>query len=130
MRIPDGYGTVFPYLMVRDAPGYLRFLGEAFGAVEVHRTLGEHGRIANAQVRLGTTMFMVSEAATAFPPTAATYYLFVEDADAIVARACALGCEQVLPVEDRPYGDRQGGVRDRAGNIWWVSQRLVDGPYT
>ncbi len=28
------------------------------------------------------------------------------------------------------YGDRQGGVRDAWGNIWWISQRLVDGPYT
>jgi PhnB protein len=28
-----------------------------------------------------------------------------------------------------PYGDRQGGVRDPAGNIWWISQRIVRAPY-
>jgi PhnB protein len=28
-----------------------------------------------------------------------------------------------------PYNDRQGGVADPSGNIWWLSQRLVPGPY-
>lgn len=35
-----------------------------------------------------------------------------------------------MAVADRPYGDRQGGVRDAHGHLWWISQRLVDGPYT
>jgi len=26
--------------------------------------------------------------------------------------------------------DRLGGVRDRWGNLWWISQRLIDGRYT
>lgn len=25
--------------------------------------------------------------------------------------------------------DRQSGVRDAKGNIWWLSQCLVEGPY-
>jgi PhnB protein len=27
-----------------------------------------------------------------------------------------------------PYGDRLGGVRDAQGNLWWISQRLVEAP--
>jgi hypothetical protein len=27
-------------------------------------------------------------------------------------------------------GDRQGGVKDRHGNIWWISQRTVHEPYS
>jgi PhnB protein len=27
------------------------------------------------------------------------------------------------------YGDRQGGVRDPFGNLWFVSTRLADGSY-
>jgi PhnB protein len=34
-----------------------------------------------------------------------------------------------MEVADMPYGDRQGGVRDAWGNLWWISQRLVDAPY-
>jgi PhnB protein len=35
-----------------------------------------------------------------------------------------------MEVMDMPYGDRQGGIRDVAGNIWWLSQRIVKAPYT
>jgi PhnB protein len=33
-----------------------------------------------------------------------------------------------MEVTDMPYGDRQGGVRNPSGNIWWVSQRLTAAP--
>jgi len=72
---------------------------------------------------------MVSEASEAFPPMPASYYLYVEDADAALARALAHGAALAMPVGNMPYGDRQGGVRDAHGNLWWLSERLVEGPY-
>jgi PhnB protein len=46
-----------------------------------------------------------------------------------MVRAVAAGATGILDVADMPYDDRQGGVRDPAGNIWWISQCLVPGPY-
>ena len=46
-----------------------------------------------------------------------------------MARAVSAGAEKIMDVEDMPYQDRQGGVRDPCSNIWWISQRLVEGPY-
>jgi PhnB protein len=40
-----------------------------------------------------------------------------------MAKAEKAGARKIMAVADMPYGDRQGGVRDPAGNIWWVSQR-------
>ena len=40
------------------------------------------------------------------------------------------GATLEMAVADMPYGDRQGGVRDPWGNLWWISQRLVEAPYT
>ena len=34
-----------------------------------------------------------------------------------------------MDVADMPYGDRQGGIRDPFGNIWWVSQRMSTDAY-
>jgi hypothetical protein len=34
-----------------------------------------------------------------------------------------------MDVSVMPYQDRQVGVKDKHGNIWWLSQRLVEGPY-
>ncbi len=62
MYVPQGFGTVFPYLFVRDAKTYLIFLKGAFGAEELGRTELPDGTIANARMRIGTTRFMVSDA--------------------------------------------------------------------
>lgn len=74
-------------------------------------------------------MMMVSEASEQFPASSAALYLYVENADNAMAIAEAAGAERIMDVADMPYGDRQGGVRDPSGNIWWVSQRLSSNKY-
>lgn len=27
---------------------------------------------------------------------------------------------------DQPYGDRNAGVRDESGNVWWIATRIAD----
>lgn len=128
MRIPPGFNTVAPYFFTDGAPGLVRFLVEGLGGEEVLRHM-DGDRIANAQVRLGSSTVMVSQASPAFAAMPASIYLYVEDADAAMANALAAGATKIMDVSDMPYQDRQGGVKDSCGNIWWLSQRLVDGPY-
>lgn len=130
MSIPPGFNTVTPYCFVADAEGFVRFLVHGLGGIETCRTLRPDGLIANVQVRLGTSTVMVSEATERNQPMAAAYYLYVEDADAAIQRTLAQGAILEMEVGDMPYGDRQGGVKDRHGNIWWISQRIVHEPYT
>lgn len=128
MFTPPGFNTVTPYFFVAGAARFLEFLVNGLGGTEILRHVdGE--RIANAQVSLGTSTVMVSEASSAFPAMPASYYLYVENADEMMERAIRAGAEQIMAVADMPYGDRQGGVKDPFGNLWWISQRLVDGPY-
>jgi PhnB protein len=128
VRIPPGFNTVAPYFFTADAPQLVRFMVEGLGGIEVLRHM-DGDRIANAQVRLGTSTVMVSQASPALPAMPASIYLYVEDADAAMAAALAAGARKVMDVADMPYQDRQGGVRDPCGNTWWLSERLVDGPY-
>jgi PhnB protein len=127
---PPGFATVTPYIFADDAEAYVRFLVDGLGGTETVRTMRPDGRIANVQVAIGNATVMVSEATERFPATRATYYLYVDDADSAVARALAAGGKSIMEVADMPYGDRQGGVADRGGNIWWISQRLVREPYS
>ncbi len=129
MTQPAGFSTVTPYLFVDGAAGYIEFLKAAFDAEELGRHLGPGKRIANAILRIGTASFMLSDCTEAFPAMPSAYYLYVEDAHTAMARALEAGAIQVMEVGDMPYGDRQGGVRDPFGNLWWISQRLVDTPY-
>ena len=129
MYILEGFGTVTPYLFVDGADKFSRFVEGAFGGIEKGRTTRPDGVIANLQMEIGTSMIMVSEASDQYPAMQAAYYIYVEDADSAMNQAISAGGVLEMDVADMPYGDRQGGVKDPFGNIWWISQRLVDGPY-
>lgn len=130
MYMPPGFNTVTPYYFVENSERFITFLVQGLGGVETCRTMRPNGTIQNVIVQLGTSAVMVSEAAGKYKPMAAAYYLYVEDADAAMRRAIEHGATLEMTVADMPYGDRQGGVRDVHGNIWWISQRLVQAPYT
>jgi uncharacterized glyoxalase superfamily protein PhnB len=129
VQIPPGFTTVFPYIFATDARNYLTFLVQGLGGETLHVLASPDGTVRNAHVRFGDTTIMVSEARDGFQPSLGTYYLYVEDADAAMARAVAAGGRSLGPVADMPYNDRQGGVVDPSGNFWWLSQRLIPGPY-
>ena len=130
MYVPPGFATVTPYIFADDASAYVDFLVNGLGGAESCRTLRPDGKIGNCQVAIGTATVMVSEASERFPATRASYYLYVEDAEASMTRALDHGGRTIMEVGDMPYGDRQGGVLDPGGNIWWISQRLVEEPYS
>lgn len=128
MYTPPGFGTVVPYIFAHDAERLVSFLVQAFGGEETCRTM-RGDMIANCQVVIGTTTLMLSEASERFPPSQASFYLFVENADQAMQCALVAGATLVIKVANMPYDDRQGGISDPSGNIWWVSQRLVEQPY-
>lgn len=129
MIIPPGFNTVTPYFFARDAEAFVRFLIEGLGGEETCRSLRPDGSVANVQVKLGTSTVMVGEASARYPSMPGSFYLYVADADRALRRALEQGATLEMAVSDMPYGDRQGGVRDPHGNLWWISQRLVEGPY-
>ena len=129
MHVPEGFAVVTPYIFADGAEEYVRFLEVAFGACEIGRSEDPNGRIANCQIRFQTATIMLSEASEQFPASSASHYLYVGDADAAMAKAERAGGERIMDVADMPYGDRQGGIRDPFGNIWWVSQRMSADAY-
>ncbi len=130
MYIPPGFHTITPYFFVKNADRFVEFLVAAFGGIEVLRSVRPDGLIANAQIRIGSSMVMASEASEDYPAMPSACYLYVEDANKAIKQAIAAGGTLEMAVSDMPYGDRQGGVKDTHGNIWWVSQRLVQSPYS
>lgn len=130
MYIPEGYGTVFPYMIVDDADQLKDFLAAVFVATEVGRTTMPDGRIANLRLRIGTSQFMIGESDKEnFPSMPAAYYVYISDVDETFCRALDHGATSIFEPDDMPYGDRQAGVRDPSGNLWWISRRLIDHSY-
>lgn len=130
MYIPEGYGTVFPYIIVADVERFLGFLKAVFDASELGRTTLEDGRIANLRVRVGTSSFMMSEPdGSVLEPMRCTHYVYVEDVDGTLQKAIENGATKLYDAADMPYGDRQAGISDPFGNLWWISRRLVEEDY-
>lgn len=128
MFIPKGFQTIAPYIFSDQPHRYGAFLSKAFNAIEIGRTVHE-GVIVNLQMKIGTVTMMISQADDRYQARTTAFYIYVEDADASMAKAITAGATLEMQVMDMPYNDRQGGVVDPFGNIWWVSQRLIDEPY-
>ena len=107
MRVPPGFNTVTPYFFVEGASAFIDFLVRGLGGTEVLRHVNGD-RIVNAQVQLGSSTVMVSEASSAFPAMAAANYLYVENADDAMSRAIGAGATQQpsasteVPTSPRP----------------------------
>ncbi len=119
--VPEGLRTVTPYLHPKGAPAFIDFLKGAFGAIEDARHLDPGGRVMHAQLRIGNAVLELGEPDPAAPmPT--TFYLYVDDADALHARAVAAGATSLGAPADQSYGDRVGSVSDPMGNLWYIAR--------
>ncbi len=126
--IPEGLHTVTPYLAVSGVARLIDFLKEAFDATEMHRTTRPDGTAMHAQVRIGDSPIMMGEVWGDFPAKTAALYLYVPDTDALYKRAVAAGGISIMEPMDMFYGDRNAGVRDFAGNEWWIATHIEDVP--
>lgn len=123
--IPDGYHTVTPFLSAKGAAKLLEFLKAAFGAEEVMRMPGPGGVVMHAEVNIGNSRLMLSEAMQT-PPMAGSFYLYVSDADAIYKRAVGAGASSEMQPTDQFWGDRMGTVKDSFGNTWSIATHKED----
>jgi PhnB protein len=123
---PEGYTTVSPYLIAAGAQRVIDFLKATFGAREIRRYDLPDGSIMHAEVRIGDTVVMLGDAGANWPAVSAHLHVYVEDVDATYRLAIAAGAMPVQPPErkgDDP--DRRGGVKDPAGNTWWIATQVA-----
>jgi len=119
--------SVTAYLAVRPAVELIEFVKQAFGAEELTRTAGAGGGV-HAEVRIGDSKVMIGGGgAWGGTPTPTGLHLYVPDADLVYRRALRAGAESLYEPVDQPYGDREAGVRDVAGNHWYIATHRSSG---
>ena len=123
--IPEGYHTVTPYLIVSGAETLIEFLSQAFAAKEIRRTLHPEGCIMNAELKIGDSIIMMSEARGKMKPMPSFIYLYVENTDATYENAIKAGATSTMEPKEF-YGDRSAGVKDPTGNHWWIATHQED----
>ena len=120
--IPEGFHTLTPYLAVNGAARLIDFLKEGFGAVEKFRVGKPGGKlIMHAEMRIADSVLELADASEEFGARLLGNILHVEDADAVYQRALKAGATSLFAPTERPWGDREAGVKDTAGNHWNIT---------
>lgn len=125
---------LFAYLCVADAARAIDFYVRAFGAAEKFRLVEPGGRVGHAELDFGGTTVMVCDE---YPemnirgpqpgaPTSVTIHLHVDDADAAIERAVAVGARLERPPSDAFYGERGGSVFDPFGHRWLIGHSIEE----
>ena len=134
--IPENYPRVIASLSVDGASAAIDFYADVVGATERMRMDSPDGRVGHAELQIGDSVIMLADE---YPEmdmvgpkkiggTPVTLSVYVEDADAAMARALAGGATQLRPVEDQFYGDRSGMFEDPFGFRWGVATHVEDIP--
>ena len=123
---PTEYHTITPYLIVKGADKLISFLVDTFDAQQKMCMKDDDGSVRHAEIRIGDSLLMISEAREEFPANDSMLHLYVPDVDATFARAIENGATSLREPKDEVYGDRSAGVRDALGNQWWMATHIED----
>ena len=123
--IPKGFHAVSPSLIQADAGQTIEFCKKAFGAKLLMKLAGPAGKIVHAEILIGDSIIMLSDAMRDAPQPAGLF-LYVLDVDKTFAKAVKAGATVVMPVQDMFWGDRFASVKDPQGNSWGIGTHIED----
>ena len=133
--IPEGYHTLTPSIIVKDARRAIDFYKRALGAKEKMVMPSPDGKgIMHAEIVIGDSPIMLGEespqcsakSAETLGSSPVTFFLYVRDADASFAQAVSTGATVTMPVEDMFWGDRCGNLKDPFGYNWMIATHTRD----
>lgn len=128
--IPRGF---FPRLIVRDVDAAIEFYQNALGAELMERFAEPDGRVGFAKLTFGDFPLALSEevpewgwiSPMSLGGSPVLIQLELDDCDTVAGKMVAEKAEVVIPIKDRPYGKREGRIRDPFGHLWILSQQVA-----
>lgn len=132
---PEGYTSLTPALVYKDAKKAIAFYKKAFGAQEQMVLTTPEGKVMHAELKFGDSVIMLGEENPAWPEHksaetagAACFSLnfYVQDADASFKQAVAAGAKVAEQPKDAFWGDRYARVVDPFGYSWGILTHVKD----
>lgn len=132
--IPEGFHTVTPSLVVRDAAKAIDFYKKALGAQELVRMPSPDGKIMHAELKIGDSIIFIADEnpnmGVKSPQTlggcTGVLNVYVPNVDQVFQQAVAAGSKQSMPVADQFWGDRYGSLIDPFGYVWGIGTHKED----
>lgn len=133
--IAEGFHSITPMIMYKDARKALDFYKRALGAVERFAMPGPDGKgVMHAELMIGNSIIMMGEEMPDNPCKSAetagcspiSFYIYLENVDEAFRKAVDAGAEIKMPVQDMFWGDRAGTVQDPFGYSWMLATHAKD----
>jgi len=122
---PAEYSSVSVYIVAKVAQRVIDFVKKAFDAEPLRRYDNPDGSIMHAEVRIDDTVVMIADGGGAYPPFPVWLHVYVPEVDATYRRALEAGGISVEEPKQKPSDpERRGGVKDPAGNTWWIATQV------
>ena len=134
-KIPDGYHSITPMLIVKDGLKAIEYYKKVFGAIDKGTMMmPDNKSVTHAELLIGDSKIMLSDefpemkslSPTTIGGSPVSLYLYVEDVDKTFNLAVTEGGKSLFPVQDRFYGDRHGTIQDPFGHIWSIATHIKD----
>lgn len=135
--VANTHRMVTPYLIVNDASRAIDFYKASFGATELVRLADSSGKIMHAEILVGNSTLMLADefpemgyrSPKSFGGSSVSLLLYVEEVDAIFAKALAGGATETQAVADQFDGDRRGTLTDPFGHVWLLATKQENVSY-
>jgi uncharacterized glyoxalase superfamily protein PhnB len=142
--IPEGFESITPHLVVKDAAKAIDFYKKVFEAEELYRRTipGDNSKIIHSALTIRTSKIMVVDE---FPEmcgeeksgekigspksiggNSVFLNMYFDDVDAIYKKATDEGASGIMPPSDVFWGDRYGQIKDPFGHIWEIATHKKD----
>jgi PhnB protein len=122
---PQGYSSVSAYVVANGAQLVIDFLINSFDAKQTRRYDMPDGSVMHAEVQIDDTVVMIADGGGDNPPFTVWLHVYVPDVDASYRRALDAGGIPVdEPKKREGDPDRRAGVKDPAGNTWWIATQV------
>jgi len=118
---PADHSDVSTYIMADEPDRVGAFIVEVLQGRETMRMARPDGTLMHAEYLIGDSVVMLSGANDQYPAFPVWLHVYVPDVDETYRKAIAFGAISVEPPRRGDDPDRRGGVKDAAGNIWWIS---------
>lgn len=127
-----GDADVIPLLACSDIRAEHDFLVATLGFESGGLETAGDGSVVHAELRAGSRriwLHRTDESEQLIPPArsgsaSGGIVVHVPDVDAIYERALAAGAVVLYAPRDEAYGQREFGVRDSEGHLWWFATPL------
>ena len=122
-----------PMIYLKTLAPAIEFYKNAFGASVMRQWHNDDGSVHVAEMEIDGALFQLHEEVARIDElspgtlqgTTISVGLFVDDVDAMMAKAIAAGGKELDPVMDYDYEYRQGSLEDPFGHHWLLEKSIA-----